>query len=208
VFVSPMRLLRVPQPFDHADFIYELKLDGFRALAHVERGRCRLVSRNGYEFARWSLLKQEIADTIRADSAILDGEIVCFDADGRSNFNNLLFRRAEPFFCAFDALMIDGDNLRGLRLLDRKRRLLDVMPKIEGRLRYVDYIHERGIDFFRLACEHDLEGIVAKWIDGTYQQGTGTRWLKIKNPSYSQMDGPVRPGRFVHWNDVHLVASV
>jgi bifunctional non-homologous end joining protein LigD len=72
----PMRLLRIPRAFDHPDFIYELKLDGFRALAVVEGGQCRLVSRNGNDFHRWDTLKHELGRTVRAQSAVLDGEIV------------------------------------------------------------------------------------------------------------------------------------
>ena len=184
-----MRLLRAPQPFDHPDFAYELKLDGFRALAHIQGGACRLISRNGYEFAKWPALNAEIANSVRAQSAVLDGEIVCLDADGRANFYNLLFRRAAPFFCAFDVLSVHGHDLRRTHWIERKEHLFSVMPTIESRVRYVNHIHERGVDFFAAACRNDLEGVVAKWIHGTYQQGPGTSWLKIKNPNYSQMEG-------------------
>lgn len=64
-----------------------------------------------------------------------------------------MFRRRAPFFCAFDVLMLDGENVRGLPLLERKRRLFDVMPRVESRLRYVDHVHESGGRFFELACE-------------------------------------------------------
>ncbi len=89
-------------------------------------------------------------------------------ADGRSNFRALLFNRRALFFCTFDALDINGEDLRGLPQLERKRRLFDVMPRIESRVRYVDYVHERGIELFDLACQNDLEGIVAKYARGTY----------------------------------------
>ena len=92
---------------------------------------------------------------------MLDGEIVCLDADGRANLYPLLFRREAPFYCVFDVLEIDGEDVRPLPLLERKRRLFDIMPKVESRVRYVDYIHERGSDFFSLACAHDLAGVVA-----------------------------------------------
>jgi bifunctional non-homologous end joining protein LigD len=183
-----MRLLRVPQAFDHTEFIYELKLDGFRALAVIESGHCRLVSRNGNDFRRWDSLKLELAHTLRAQSAVLDGKVVCLDDDGRSNFNNLLLHRAQPFFCAFDVLCIHGE-VRRVPLLERKRRLSSIMPRVQQRVRYVDHVDGNGNDFFRLACRHDLEGIVAKWASGSYQHGSGTSWLKIKNPSYSQMKG-------------------
>ena len=201
-----MRLLRIPEPFDHPEFVYEPKIDGFRALAHVRGHRCELVSRNGHLFKSWPQLAEEIAHAVRANSAVLDGEICCLDPDGRSNFYDLLFRREWPYFYAFDLLNIDGEDVRALPLLDRKRRLLRIMPRVESRLLYLDHVAGRGCDLFRVACERDLEGIVAKWTGGTYQtDGRGTSWLKIKNPEYTQavgrhelfdrrVDGVRRPG--------------
>ena len=81
-----MRLLRVPEPFDHPDFIFEPKLDGFRALAHVRGHRCELVSCNAHTFTQWPQLAEEIAHAVRADSAVLDGEISCLEPDGRTQF--------------------------------------------------------------------------------------------------------------------------
>ena len=188
--LRPMRLLRIPEPFDHPDFLYEVKFDGFRALAHVTGHRCQLVSRNGHVFKSWPQLAEEIAHAVRAHSVILDGEIACLGQDGSSRFYNLLFRRDWPHFLAFDALSIDGDDLRALPLVQRKRRLVRIMPRIDSRLMFLDAIPARGTRLYELACEWDLEGIVAKWARGTYQcDGRGTSWLKIKNPDYSQMKG-------------------
>jgi bifunctional non-homologous end joining protein LigD len=187
---SPMRLLRVPEPLDHPDFLYEVKHDGFRALAYIEDGRGRLVSRNGHVFQAWPDLANEIAGAIRCSSAVLDGELCCLDSDGRSNFYRLMFRRELPFFYAFDVLAIDGEDLTMLPLIERKVRLHAIMPRVRSRLLYVDAIAELGTDLYRLACDRDLEGIVAKWSRGTYQcDGRGTSWLKIKNPRYSQLEG-------------------
>lgn len=186
--ITPMRLLRIPQPFDHEDFIFEPKMDGFRALAHIEGHRCTLVSRNGNTFKSWPQVAEEIAHSVRCDSAILDGEIVCLDGDGRPNFRSLLFRREWPFFCAFDVLQVEGEKLCQLPLLARKRRLQRVLPKIQGRLRGVEHVVGRGTDLFRASCEMDVEGVVGKWAQGTYAtEGRTTSWLKIKNLDYSQM---------------------
>ena len=85
---------------------------------------------------------------------------------------------------------MDGEDLRGLPLLERKRLLLDVMPRMESRVRYVDHVHETGVRFFELACERDLEGIVAKYARGVYQSNHAiTSWLKVKNPNNSQAEG-------------------
>ena len=146
-----------------------MKFDGFRALAHVNGHRCQLVSRNGHEFKSWPYLAEEIAHAVRAYSAVLDGEIVCLGPDGCSCFRDLLFRREWPYFLAFDVLSIDREDLRTLRLVERKRRLARIMPRIESRLMLLEPIRERGTRPYELACECDLEGIVAKWARGTYQ---------------------------------------
>jgi bifunctional non-homologous end joining protein LigD len=134
--VIPMRLLRIPEPLDSPDFIFEPKLDGFRALVHVRGHRCELVSCNGHTFKQWPQPAEEIAHAVRALSCVLDGEICCLEPDGRTHFNKLLFRREWPFFYAFDVLSIDCEDLTGLPLLKRKRRLLRIMPTIETRLLY------------------------------------------------------------------------
>jgi hypothetical protein len=121
----PYATPRVTESFDHPDFIFEPKLDGFRVLAHVRGHRCELVSRNGHVFKRPQLC-DEIAHAVRAHSAVLDGVICCLKPDGRTQFNKLLSRREWPFFYAFDVLSIEGDDLTQLRLLDRKRRLLEI----------------------------------------------------------------------------------
>jgi len=180
-----MPLLRRREPFDHRAFLYELKLDGFRALAFIDRGRAHLVSRNGHQFKAWPTLCDAIATTIRAGRAILDGELVCLDDDGRPQFKELLFRRAEPVLYAFDLLALDGRDVRGLPLLERKRMLRRLIPRRGDRLRSLDHVAARGVDLFRLACEHDLEGIVAKRRDGIYDPGA-TTWWKVKNTAYSQ----------------------
>jgi bifunctional non-homologous end joining protein LigD len=184
----PMPLVRIPEAFDHADWLFEIKYDGFRALAYVDGHRCRLVSRNGHEFSKRDVLRTEIAHSIRAMSAVLDGEIVCLDRDGCSDFWSLMFRRDWPYFYAFDVLSIEGEDLRDRPLVERKRRLRAIMPRIDSRLLYVDDLPRRGTALFTAACGRDLEGIVGKWRDGPYEtDGVSTSWLKIKNRRYSQL---------------------
>ena len=141
--LTPMRLLRIPEPLDSPDFIFEPKPDGFRALSHVCGHRCELVSRNGHTFKQWPQLAAEIAHAVRAFSCVPDGEICRLAPDGRTNFKKLLFRRQCPDFYAFDVLNIDGDGLTGLSLRERKCRLLRVMPTVETRLLYLDHIEHR-----------------------------------------------------------------
>jgi bifunctional non-homologous end joining protein LigD len=105
-----MRLRLVRQPFDDRDYIFELKHDGFRAVAYLQNGECKLISRNqrnlGFEMLKRSLAK------LPAQTAILDGEIICLDAKGVSQFNQLLSRKVEPILYAFDLLWLDGEDLR------------------------------------------------------------------------------------------------
>jgi bifunctional non-homologous end joining protein LigD len=82
-FIQPMPLGRKPEPFDHPEWIYELKYDGFRAVAVVDYGRCTLLSRNGHPFASFSQLASRIGYALMPRSVVLDGEIVCLDQEGR-----------------------------------------------------------------------------------------------------------------------------
>jgi bifunctional non-homologous end joining protein LigD len=119
-------------------------------------------------------------------SVVLDGEIVCLDASGRSQFHSLLFHRGAPYFYAFDILQLNGKDLRSLPLIARKKQLRKLISN-RSSLLYVDHVEARGEDLFRLACREDLEGIVAKRKDGAY--GPQADWVKIKNPDYSQTVG-------------------
>ena len=177
--VTPAALQRLPEAFDHPDWIFELKYDGYRALAFVEPGRSRLVSRKGHIYRQFQPLVAELNQL--GITAILDGEVVCLDPDGRPNFLNLLYHRKEPCYYAFDCLSVNGVDLRDKALLDRKAVLEHTLPKNPAIL-YARHIERRGLDMFRETCLWDLEGIVAKYKHGAYGQG----WLKIKNPDYSQ----------------------
>src|SRR4030095_9962303 len=110
----PCRVLLqpLPEPFDHPDFLYELKYDGFRALAFITNRSCRLVSRNLNAFLSFESLREDLGRAFPSSDVVLDGEIVCLDRDGRPQFNNLLFRRQEPCFFDFDLLYRDGMDWR------------------------------------------------------------------------------------------------
>ena len=189
---QPMPLLKRPLPFHHPDWIFELKYDGFRALAVIEHGRAQLLSRNGHPFASFSELGKQIAAGLPNTRAVIDGEICSLDRRGRPQFKNLLFHRGNPpCFFAFDLLACDGKDLRTERLLDRKlelRRLLARSP--DSPLKYTEYIDGHGMALFERICELDLEGIVAKQKSAPYvtdrEQST---WFKILNRGYSQKDG-------------------
>jgi bifunctional non-homologous end joining protein LigD len=180
------------RPFSHPDWLFELKYDGFRALAHIDGKRTQLVSRNGHPFASFSDLGHAIAAALPyTQRAVLDGEIVCLDRKGRPQFKDLLFRRGVPCFFAFD-LLYDGKDRRRDALVERKLELRRMIGRFSGtsRLQYADHIGDAGTELFQHVCELDLEGIVAKPKHSPYERDQArTSWYKIKNRSYSQMVG-------------------
>src|SRR4051812_45892786 len=99
-----MLLGRRAEAFTDPDWLFELKYDGFRALAYVGNGKSRLVSRNANTFKSFELLSSLLPKDVRSESAVIDGEIVCLDGQGRPNFADLFYRRREPVFVAFDLL--------------------------------------------------------------------------------------------------------
>ncbi len=189
----PMPLQRRREVFDHPDWLFELKYDGFRALAVIQPGRTQLVSRNGHPFGSFADLAAAIAVDLNIDGrSVIDGEIVCLDRHGRPQFKDLLFHRGTPCFFAFDLLMLRGKDWRAERLIDRKqelRRLFNRLP-VTSRLKFVDHVDKSGTALFRRVCELDLEGIVAKYKYGPYlADRESSTWVKILNRTYSQKQG-------------------
>ena len=188
--IRPMRLRLAKDPFDHPDYIFQLKHDGFRAIAYIDRGDCRLVSRN-LKALPFKALRASLAAMSVTDNAILDGEIIVLDNSGVSQFNSLLSRKGEDaaVFYAFDLIWINDTDLRESPLVERKERLLELVRKSRcQRLLFAQHIDGAGKQFFEHVCARDLEGIVAKRKMGSYKDD-GNAWLKIKNPSYSQAEG-------------------
>jgi bifunctional non-homologous end joining protein LigD len=183
-----LALGRAPEAFSHPDYLFEIKWDGFRSLVRIEQGKCRLISRKGNEFKSFRSLNESVLAELRVRSAVLDAEIVCLNDDGKPEFRDLLFRRGEPRFVVFDLLWCDGQDLRYSPLIERKHRLRSILPKDSERLMYCDHVERDGESLFRLACENDLEGVVAKRKFDPYIEKQAS-WLKIRNTSYSQWEG-------------------
>jgi bifunctional non-homologous end joining protein LigD len=182
-----MPLARFDVPFEHPDWIFEPKLDGFRAVAYVEGGTCQLVSRNRNAFKTFVELAQAIGEELSGRSAILDGEIVRPGPDGRPMFYELRRRRGPFCFYAFDLPWLDGRDLRGLPLSERKALLRKLLPRKPHAVVYVQPVTS-GTDLFRVICEQDMEAIVAKQASAGYTPDA-TTWVKIKNRQYSQAVG-------------------
>src|ERR1051326_1354876 len=128
-----MRLSRRSEPFDSDQHIFELKIDGFRALAIIESGTAELVSRNGNTFRGFAELATWIAEHLRVKNAVLDGEIACVDATGRPVFRDLLFRKRHCVFIAFDLLYLNGKDVRALPLIERKALLKKLLRRKRSR---------------------------------------------------------------------------
>jgi bifunctional non-homologous end joining protein LigD len=182
-----MTLTRIAAPFDHPDFVFEPKQDGFRCVAYIAESRCDLFSRRKYSYKSFDSLKTALAK-LKATDAILDGEICCLDSQGRSQFNELLYRRGELVFYCFDLLWLNGQDLRQLQLIERKKRLHKLIAKSRcERVIFAQHIAKHGTTLYREICERDLEGIVCKRKDGVYS--VSGQWLKVLNPNYTQHNG-------------------
>jgi bifunctional non-homologous end joining protein LigD len=118
--IAPLKLTRRKEPFDHPDWLFELKHDGFRAVAYISDGKCWLISRRENRYKSFNDLRASLA-SLPVTNAILDGEIVCLDRAGKSVFKELLFRKGRPRFYAFDLLWLNGEDLRSLSLVERKK---------------------------------------------------------------------------------------
>ena len=185
---QPLALGRAPEAFSHPDYLFEIKWDGFRSLVRIEQGKCRLISRKGNEFKSFRSLNESLLFELKLRSVVLDGEIVCLNDAGKTEFRDLLFRRGEPRFVVFDLLWCDGQDLRYSPLTERKHRLRLILPKDSERLMYCDHADATERACSRLACDNDLEDIVAKRKLDPYLPDQAS-WLKIRNTNYSQWAG-------------------
>lgn len=164
---------------------YEVKLDGYRAQIHLSPGRVKIFTRNGLDWTDSFTTIAAAADKIAAHSAVLDGEIVVPGANGVPNFHAIKPAIANGqdrlYFYAFDLLYLDGRDLRGVALADRRRALETLIAgRPGGRILMSEATHEDGADLLRHAAEMGLEGIVAKRIDAPYRSGRVTTWIKVK----------------------------
>jgi bifunctional non-homologous end joining protein LigD len=188
--VHPIAPIRRTEPFDDPEWLFDLKYDGFRGLCYLEQGRCHMLSRNGNPMHRFEGLGEQIAASLVASDvadAILDGEVIAADETGRPQFYDLLRQRRTPTYVAFDVLWLNSADLRPLPLIERRRHLQNILPKGSAIICEPLSVTGTGRKLFELMCAHDLEGIVAKRLKDPY--GARVRWLKIKNPNYSQNEG-------------------
>lgn len=173
-----------------ADWIHEIKYDGYRMTVQREGTRVRLFTRGGHDWTSRYPLIVEAALRNRATSFVIDGEAVLLGVDGVSDFDGLHSRRHddEVQLYTFDILALEGEDLRALPLHLRKNnldRLLARRP--EGIFVSPFERGEIGPDLFRAACGMGLEGLVSKHRDRPYRGGPSKHWVKVKNPKHPAM---------------------
>jgi bifunctional non-homologous end joining protein LigD len=191
--IHPMLASSVAKAFDDPDWLFEIKWDGYRAVAFIEDGRVRLVSRNQNDLTAQFSELGSLPQFVNAQRAILDGEIVALDEEGRPSFSlmqqrtgfqpgkrRLARREGVPvIYYAFDLLYLDGLDLRRVALEQRKQLLQDRI-KVGGVIQFSDHYAEKGLALFEAAKQRGLEGILAKKRSSIYQEKRSNDWLKIK----------------------------
>lgn len=182
--MKPMLATLVDEPFDDPDWQYEVKWDGYRALAYINKGNVELMSRNKKPFNDKFYPIHDILSSSTLN-AVLDGEILVLDEKGRSNFGQLQNWRSEAdgdlVYYVFDLLWYEGKNLMDLPLYQRQAILKDILPTDDDRLRMGPVFNADGIEFFHAAEKMELEGIIAKKKDSTYAVDSRSKqWLKVK----------------------------
>jgi bifunctional non-homologous end joining protein LigD len=191
--IHPMLAESVDKPFDGTEWLFEIKWDGYRAIAFVTDGKVRLVSRNQNDLTpRYPELK-DMAKFLKAKTAILDGEVVALDKDGKASFSLMQQRTGfrpggkravgnadvPVLYYAFDLLYLDGYDWRRVPLEERKRKLASLVITGDA-VRYSDHYEEHGKALFEMAHKTGLEGIVAKKRASFYEERRSREWLKIK----------------------------
>jgi len=182
--IKPMLATLVDEPFDDPNWQYEVKWDGYRALAFINKGKVELFSRNNKSFNEKFYPIYDLLNEWKIN-VVLDGEILVLNDKGISNFGSLQNWRSEAdgelVFYVFDILWYEGKNLMELPLDERQAILNDVLPNDDDRVRLGKVFKASGVDFFDAAQRMGLEGIIAKKTDSTYAPDRRSKeWLKIK----------------------------
>jgi bifunctional non-homologous end joining protein LigD len=185
--VEPIVPVERPTPFNDPAWVFEPKHDGFRSLVYITPDGCTIRSKRANTFRRFDALCGPLRDLVAARTAILDGEVLALDAEGRPQFMDLLRGKGRLAFAAFDILWLDGQDLRPLPLTKRKAHLNAVLPYESAEVYKTMVVEEHGFALFEAVKRLDLEGIVAKRKVDPY--GPTSAWYKILNPAYSQKEG-------------------
>jgi DNA ligase D-like protein (predicted ligase) len=182
-WIKPELAALVKAAPDGPGWLHEIKLDGYRMHARLDAGRVQILTRRGNDWtAKYPAIAKALAQ-LPTQSAYLDGELCGVLPDGRTAFNLIQNAMehgdAALVYFVFDLLYLDGEDLIGLPLVDRKTRLEAFLVGAPDAIRYSDHQIGQGPEFYRIACQHGLEGIVSKRLDGRYEPDRRS-WQKTK----------------------------
>src|SRR6201996_4211844 len=181
--IKPMKATLVDEPFDEPGWLFEVKWDGYRAIANISGRDVSLISRNNLPFEKYYPINEALAKWNM--NAVLDGELLVLNDKGISDFGAMQNWRSEAdgnlVFYIFDILWYEGKNLMGLPLSDRQAVLQSILPTDNDHIRQSKVFDANGIDFFAAAERMGLEGIIAKKADSAYTSDLRSKeWLKVK----------------------------
>jgi bifunctional non-homologous end joining protein LigD len=186
-FIPPQLATLVDRAPPGAEWVHEMKFDGYRTAARIEAGKARMLTRNGLDWSDRFGPIAAAAAAQKARTAYLDSEVVVLDEAGISDFGGLQdalseHRAGRMVYFAFDVLHLDGKDLTGLPLVDRKAALEELLFGVDrvAPIRFSDHYVGRGPEFFEQACRLMLEGIVSKRAGAPYRPGRSADWLKTK----------------------------
>lgn len=181
-FIHPCQPTVAKQPPSGPGWAHELKHDGYRSQIHVRDGRVRLYTMSGADWSKRYPLIVESAARING-TAVIDAEVVCLDLEGLAVFDALHSRvnDGKASACAFDLLMLNGEDLRRKPYVERKAALRKLLRHGRG-IQYVEHAEGHGDRLFEAVCKLGLEGIVSKKLDAPYRSGRSRTWIKVKNP--------------------------
>ena len=182
--IEPCAPVKVNAPPSGAQWVHEIKWDGWRLHAHIEPGRIRLLSKEGRDLTKRFPAIVESAARFGERTMILDGEAVVLDQAGRSVFGlvqKAISARAAQLM-AFDLLYLDGQDMRGLPLSERRLLLEKTIQTGAGAILLEPRLGADGPTLYRAACDNELEGIVSKKLNAPYRSGETGDWLKVICP--------------------------
>jgi DNA ligase D-like protein (predicted ligase) len=184
-WVKPQLCKLVNEPPQGSEWLHEIKYDGYRMHARLDRGRAQLLTRTGLDWTHKYPPVAAALSTLPAKRGYLDGELCGVRADGKTSFS--LIQAASDsgntdalVFYLFDLLYIDGEVISAAPLRERKERLRHLLSNADRPLQYSDHRVGRGPEFYAKACEMSLEGIISKRADAAYFPGNRGLWLKVK----------------------------
>jgi len=191
--IRPMLATSITRPFDDPEWLFEIKWDGYRAVAFIDDNTVRLVSRNQNDLTSQYSELRTLSQSVNAKRAVLDGEIVALDEKGRPSFSLMQQRTGfrpgghripgragvTVLYYVFDLIYLDGYDLHRVNLEQRKQALAQITTPGDL-MRYSDHYPEKGKALFEVARQRGLEGIVAKHRNSCYEERRSREWLKIK----------------------------